>query len=264
MTDRHHAIENGIVVEVVDLHKSFGSLQVLNGISFRMRKGDVLSVIGASGSGKSTLLRCLNNLERPTSGEIYIDGRPMGFRIDSQGRRVADSLRNINRLRQDIGMLFQQFNLWPHMTVLENVIEAPVRVRKIPVADATATAESFLDKVDLLDKRDEYPARLSGGQQQRAAIARALAMNPKVMMFDEPTSSLDPELTGEVLDVMKTLVKEGMTMIVVTHEMAFAREASDRILFLHDGRVEEDGPPDRVFSNPASDRCRAFLAKILN
>ncbi len=168
MTDRHHAIENGIVVEVVDLHKSFGSLQVLKGISFRMRKGDVLSVIGASGSGKSTLLRCLNNLERPTSGEVYIDGRPMGFRIDSQGRRVADSLRNINRLRQDIGMLFQQFNLWPHMTVLENVIEAPVRVRKIPVAEAAATAESFLDKVDLLDKRDEYPARLSGGQQQRA------------------------------------------------------------------------------------------------
>ncbi len=264
MTDRHHATEDGIVVEVVDLHKSFGSLQVLKGIRFRMRKGDVLSVIGASGSGKSTLLRCLNNLERPTSGEVYIDGRPMGFRIDSQGRRVADSLRNINRLRQDIGMLFQQFNLWPHMTVLENVIEAPVRVRKIPVAEAAATAESFLAKVDLLDKRDEYPARLSGGQQQRAAIARALAMNPKVMMFDEPTSSLDPELTGEVLDVMKTLVKEGMTMIVVTHEMAFAREASDRILFLHDGRVEEDGPPDRVFSNPASDRCRAFLAKILN
>ncbi len=264
MTDRHHAIENGLVVEVVDLHKSFGPLQVLNGISFRMRKGDVLSVIGASGSGKSTLLRCLNNLERPTSGEIYIDGRPMGFRIDSQGRRVADSLRNINRLRQDIGMLFQQFNLWPHMTVLENVIEAPVHVRKIPVAEAATAAEGFLDKVDLLDKRDEYPARLSGGQQQRAAIARALAMNPKVMMFDEPTSSLDPELTGEVLDVMKTLVKEGMTMIVVTHEMGFAREASDRILFLHDGRVEEDGPPDRVFSNPASDRCRAFLAKILN
>ncbi len=264
MTDRHHATEDGIVVEVVDLHKSFGSLQVLKGISFRMRKGDVLSVIGASGSGKSTLLRCLNNLERPTSGEVYIDGRPMGFRIDSQGRRVADSLRNINRLRQDIGMLFQQFNLWPHMTVLENVIEAPVRVRKIPVAEAAATAESFLAKVDLLDKRDEYPARLSGGQQQRAAIARALAMNPKVMMFDEPTSSLDPELTGEVLDVMKTLVKEGMTMIVVTHEMGFAREASDRILFLHDGRIEEDGPPDRVFSNPASDRCRAFLAKILN
>ncbi len=264
MADRQHATEDGTVVEVVDLHKSFGSLQVLKGISFRMRKGDVLSVIGASGSGKSTLLRCLNNLERPTSGEVYIDGRPMGFRIDSQGRRVADSLRNINRLRQDIGMLFQQFNLWPHMTVLENVIEAPVRVRKIPVAEAAATAESFLAKVDLLDKRDEYPARLSGGQQQRAAIARALAMNPKVMMFDEPTSSLDPELTGEVLDVMKTLVKEGMTMIVVTHEMAFAREASDRILFLHDGRVEEDGPPDRVFSNPASDRCRAFLAKILN
>ena len=264
MTDRHHATEDGIVVEVVDLHKSFGPLQVLNGISFRMRKGDVLSVIGASGSGKSTLLRCLNNLERPTSGEIYIDGRPMGFRIDSQGGRVADSLRNINRLRQDIGMLFQQFNLWPPMTVLENVIEAPVRVRKIPVAQAKATAESFLEKVELLDKRDEYPARLSGGQQQRAAIARALAMNPKVMMFDEPTSSLDPELTGEVLDVMKTLVKEGMTMIVVTHEMGFAREASDRILFLHDGRVEEDGPPDRVFSNPASDRCRAFLSKILN
>ena len=264
MTDRHHATEDGIVVEVVDLYKSFGSLQVLNGISFRMRKGDVLSVIGASGSGKSTLLRCLNNLERPTSGEIYIDGRPMGFRIDSQGRRVADSLRNINRLRQDIGMLFQQFNLWPHMTVLENVIEAPVRVRKIPVAEAAATAESFLDKVDLLDKRDEYPARLSGGQQQRAAIARALAMNPKVMMFDEPTSSLDPELTGEVLDVMKTLVKEGMTMIVVTHEMGFAREASDRILVLHDGRGAADGPPDRVCSNPASDRCRAFLAKILN
>ena len=263
MSEDHAAPGDGTVVRVVDLHKSFGALEVLCGISFDLQKGDVLSVIGASGSGKSTLLRCLNNLERPTSGEIYIDGRPMGFRIDSQGRRVDDFLRNINILRQEIGMVFQQFNLWPHMTALQNVIEAPLRVRKVPRKEAVAMAEGYLAKVDLIDKRDEYPARLSGGQQQRVAIARALAMNPKVMMFDEPTSSLDPELTGEVLDVMKALVRDGMTMVVVTHEMGFAKEASDRVLFLHDGLVEEDGPPEQVLTNPASERCREFVSKVL-
>ena len=263
ITGEHSAPGDGIVVKVVDLHKSFGQLEVLRGISFDLRKGEVLSVIGSSGSGKSTMLRCLNNLEQPTSGEIYIDMRPMGFRIDSQGRRVADSLRNINVLRQDIGIVFQQFNLWPHMTALQNVIEAPVRVRKVPRKEAVATGERNLAKVGLLDKRDEYPVRLSGGQQQRVAIARALAMNPKVMMFDEVTSALDPELTGEVLDVMKALVQEGMTMVVVTHEMAFARGASDRVLFLHDGLVEEDGPPEQVFAHPKSTRCREFVSSVL-
>ncbi len=249
------------VLRVRDLHKSFGDLEVLKGISFDVFRGDVLSIIGASGSGKSTLLRCLNFLDPPTSGEIYLSGQSMGFRLDRNGRRSTESLSNINRLRQDIGMVFQQFNLWPHMSVLRNITEAPIRVRKLPRNEARDLAEELLKKVNLAEKRDEYPARLSGGQQQRVAIARALAMNPKVMMFDEATSSLDPELTGEVLDVMRGLVREGMTMLVVTHEMGFAREASDRVIFLHEGQIEEDGPPEQVFDDPGSNRCRAFLSK---
>ena len=253
--------ERPVVLRVTDLHKAFGDLKVLNGISFDLYRGNVLSIIGASGSGKSTLLRCLNFLDPPTTGEIYLEGSAMGFRVDKAGRKSADSLSNVNRLRQDIGMVFQQFNLWPHMSVLRNITEAPCRVRKMPKAEARDLAEQLLKKINLLEKRDEYPARLSGGQQQRVAIARALAMNPKVMMFDEATSSLDPELTGEVLDVMRDLGREGMTMLVVTHEMGFAREASDRVIFLHEGLLEEDGPPEQVFDNPISERCRAFLSK---
>jgi ABC-type histidine transport system ATPase subunit len=252
------------IVQVRDVHKRFADLEVIRGISFDLQAGQCLSVIGASGSGKSTLLRCLNHLEQPSAGEVWIAGRPMGFRIGADGRRMPDSLHSINLLRQDIGMVFQQFNLWPHMNVLQNITEAPVRVRGQTLDGAIAAAEELLRKVDLLDKRDEYPARLSGGQQQRVAIARALAMNPLVMMFDEPTSSLDPELTGEVLDVMGTLASEGMTMIVVTHEMGFARRVSDRVIFLHDGRIEEDGPPRRVMDSPSSERCRAFLSRILH
>jgi len=235
---------------------------VLKGISFTVRQGDVLSVIGASGSGKSTLLRCINLLEQPTSGDVYVAGKPMGFRLDEHGRRQPDSLRNVGRLRTEIGMVFQQFNLWPHMTVLGNVMEAPLRVRKLPKAQARRIALDYLRRVDLLDKQDEYPARLSGGQQQRVAIARALAMQPALMLFDEATSSLDPELTAEVLAVMRDLARDGMTMIVVTHEMGFAREVSTRVMFLHDGLIDEEGEPDRVFGSPRSERCRQFLSKV--
>jgi ABC-type histidine transport system ATPase subunit len=222
----------------------------------------VVSLIGASGSGKSTFLRCLNHLETPTSGRIFIDGQPMGIRIDSKGRPRPDSHGNINRMRIDLGMVFQQFNLWPHMTVLGNVIEGPLRVRKMDPAQATEVALRYLKKVDLLSKKDEYPARLSGGQQQRVGIARALAMEPKVLLFDEPTSSLDPELTGEVLNVMRDLSREKRTMIVATHEMGFAQDASDRVLFLNGGAIEEDGPPDQVFRHPKSERCRQFLSSM--
>jgi len=250
------------VVKVVDLHKSFGALEVLKGISFEVHRRDVVSIIGASGSGKSTLLRCVNHLEVPTSGEVRISGRPLGFRLDG-GRRRPDSLAGINRIRMDIGMVFQQFNLWPHMTVLQNVMEAPVYVRRLPAAEARDIAMGNLAKVDLLDKRDECPARLSGGQQQRVAIARALAMQPKVMLFDEPTSSLDPELTAEVLAAMRDLARDGMTMMVVTHEMGFAREVSTNVIFLHDGRIEEEGDADHVLTKPRSERCRQFLSRVL-
>jgi ABC-type histidine transport system ATPase subunit len=251
------------VIKVVDLRKSFGALAVLKGISFELERGAVLSVIGASGSGKSTLLRCLNHLEPPSAGEVWVGGQPIGFRIAPDGSRRPDSEAAIGRRRIELGMVFQQFNLWPHLTVLGNVIEAPVHVRKLSRSAATELARHFLAKVDLLDKQHEYPARLSGGQQQRVAIARALAMQPTVMLFDEPTSSLDPELTGEVLSAMRGLARDGMTMIVVTHEMGFAREASSRVMFLHNGMIEEDGPPERVFASPASERCRQFLSKVL-
>ncbi len=247
-------------IRVIDVHKRFGALEVLKGVSFEVHKGNVVSMIGASGSGKSTLLRCINHLETPDAGDILIEGESLCYRAEGSQRKLRP-LAEINRIRRDLGTVFQQFNLWPHMTVLGNVIEAPVRVRGLPRAEAKALGEACLAKVHLAEKADEYPARLSGGQQQRVAIARALAMQPKVMLFDEPTSSLDPELTDEVLAVMRELAAEGTTMIVVTHEMGFAREVSDRVIFLYDGLIEEEGAPDDMFTAPKSERFRQFVSR---
>jgi ABC-type histidine transport system ATPase subunit len=256
--------ESRPIVECRNLRKAFGANEVLRGISFEIPSGVVLSVIGASGSGKSTFLRCLNFLEQPTSGEVFLDGEPMGIRLGKDGRFTRDSPANIARMRAQIGMVFQQFNLWPHMTALENVTEALRQVKGMKRAEAIEIGRQFLGKVNLSDKADAYPARLSGGQQQRVAIARALAMQPKVLLFDEATSALDPELTGEVLDVMRALAEEGMTMVVVTHEMRFAKDVSDRVIFLHEGLIEEDGVPADVFGNPASERCRRFLSSVVH
>jgi ABC-type histidine transport system ATPase subunit len=244
-------------IRVVDLHKRFGTLEVLKGISFDVHRGTVLSMIGASGSGKSTLLRCINRLETPSAGDVLIEGESLCLR-DGRPRTSAE----VNRIRRDLGMVFQQFNLWPHMTVLENVIEAPRHVRGLSRKAARELGEACLRRVHMLDKAGAYPARLSGGQQQRVAIARALAMQPKVMLFDEATSSLDPELTEEVLAVMRELARDGTTMIVVTHEMAFAREVSDHVMFLHNGVVEEQGPPAALFGAPQSERLRQFLSRV--
>jgi ABC-type histidine transport system ATPase subunit len=243
-------------IRVTDLHKQFGAAAVLKGISFDVHRGTVLSMIGASGSGKSTLLRCINRLETPSRGDVLIEGESLCSR-DGKPRSQAE----INRIRRNLGMVFQQFNLWPHMTVLENVMEAPRRVRGLSRGQAREIATASLERVRLTDKANAYPAHLSGGQQQRVAIARALAMQPKVMLFDEATSSLDPELTEEVLAVMRDLAREGTTMIVVTHEMAFAREVSDEVMFLHDGLVEEQGPPTALFEAPRSERLRQFLSR---
>jgi ABC-type histidine transport system ATPase subunit len=251
-------------IRAAEIHKRFGALEVLKGVSFDVHRAQVVSMIGASGSGKSTLLRCINHLEVPTSGEVFIDGEPLGSVEGRDGKRRPRPLREINRMRRDLGVVFQQFNLWPHMSVLGNVVEAPIRVRGMGRREATELARECLARVRLLDKADAYPARLSGGQQQRAAIARALAMRPKVMLFDEPTSSLDPELKDEVLGVMRQLAQDGTTMIVVTHEMGFAREVSDKVLFLHNGLIEEEGPPNELFTRPRSERCRQFLSKYLN
>jgi len=240
------------VVKITDLHKSFGNLHVLKGVSLEVSKGEVVAMIGPSGSGKSTLLRCINHLEAPTSGQIYIEGNLFPHRESE-----------INRVRAEIGMVFQMFNLWPHMTVLNNIIEAPVRVKKMPREKAVEIAQNLMKKIGLSEKINEYPARLSGGQQQRVAIARALAMQPKVMLFDEVTSALDPELVGEVLEVMKLLAEEGMTMIVVTHEMQFAREVADRIVFLAEGLIAESGPPEVIFSAPSHPKTKQFLARVL-
>lgn len=252
------------IIRVENLHKRFGDLEVLKGIDLEVDRGDVVCMIGASGSGKSTFLRCVNFLEEPTEGKIYIEGQLMGLKELPDGRLMKDSQANINRMRAEIGMVFQLFNLWPHKTVLGNVIEAPMVVRKQSRDEAVAIGEDLLDKVGILEKKDEFPSCLSGGQQQRVAIARALAMNPQIMMFDEATSALDPELVGEVLEVMRQLASEGMTMLVVTHEMGFAREVSDRVIFLHDGQVEEDATPEVIFSSPKSDRTRQFLRKVLH
>ena len=248
---------------VEDLHKSFGSVEVLRGISLSANDHDVVSILGSSGSGKSTLLRCINLLETPDSGRVYVKGELIRMREGSRGSLVPEDSRQVERIRAKLAMDFQQFNLWSHLTVLQNVIEAPVHVLRVPRAEAVERAEEELRRVGMHDRRDYYPAHLSGGQQQRAAIARALAMQPEVILFDEPTSALDPELVGEVLRVMRGLAEEGRTMLVVTHEMGFARDVSARVMFLHEGRLEESGKPDEVFENPRSERFRQFLAGTL-
>ncbi|MFZ5942824.1 MAG: amino acid ABC transporter ATP-binding protein [Bacillota bacterium] len=240
------------MIVVNDLYKSFGSLQVLKGITERIKPQEVVCVIGPSGSGKSTFLRCINLLETPTSGEIIINDRS-----------ITDPKNDINKIREDVGMVFQRFNLFPHMTALENITLAPIKVRGLSQKEAEERAHTLLAKVGLTDKANVYPDALSGGQQQRVAIARALAMRPKVMLFDEPTSALDPEMVGEVLAVMKDLAQEGMTMVVVTHEMGFAREVGDRVLFMDEGIIVEQGTPVNIFNNAQSERTRAFLSKIL-
>jgi ABC-type histidine transport system ATPase subunit len=249
-------------LEVRDLHKRFGPLEVLKGVSVSANEGDVIALIGASGSGKSTLLRCLNLLEIPDSGDVWVQGELIKMKAGRHGQEPADR-KQVDRIRTKLGMVFQSFNLWSHMTVLENVIEAPVHVLGLTRAEATARAEAILDKVGIADKRGHYAAHLSGGQQQRAAIARALAMEPEVMLFDEATSALDPELVGEVLKVIRDLADEGRTMLLVTHEMGFAREVASEVIYLHEGRIEEQGPPAQVFENPKSERCRQFLASNL-
>ena len=240
------------MIKVENLHKHFGELEVLKGIDYEIHEKEVVCVIGPSGSGKSTFLRCMNLLEEVTDGAIYIEGK-----------KINDPSNNINEIRADVGMVFQQFNLFPHMTVLDNITMAPMQIRKMSKKDAEKLALELLDKVGLRAKADNFPQQLSGGQQQRVAIARALAMKPKIMLFDEPTSALDPEMVNEVLDVMKALAVEGMTMVVVTHEMGFAREVGDRVLFMDGGYIVEEGLPEEVFGNPQNDRTKAFLGKVL-
>ena len=239
------------MIDIENLRKSFGDVEVLKGIDLTIKEKEVVVIIGPSGSGKSTLLRCMNYLEEPTSGKVSVDSI------------VLDGEANINKVREEVGMVFQRFNLFPHMTVLDNIMLAPIKVRHITKAEAEDTARKLLARVGLADKADAYPSQLSGGQQQRVAIARALAMKPKVMLFDEPTSALDPEMVGEVLDVMRKLAEEGMTMVIVTHEMGFAREVGDRLLFVDDGRIIEQGDPKEVFEHPQEERTRLFLSKVL-
>ena len=239
------------MIEIKNLQKSFDELQVLKGIDLNVNEGEVVVIIGPSGSGKSTLLRCINYLEEPTGGEIIVDGIPLNGEA------------NINKVREEVGMVFQRFNLFPHMSVLDNITLAPQKVKHIDKAEAEKTAHDLLNRVGLSDKADSFPEQLSGGQQQRVAIARALAMNPKVMLFDEPTSALDPEMVGEVLDVMKSLAESGMTMVIVTHEMGFAREVGTRLLFVDGGYIVEQGKPKEVFENPKEERTKLFLSKVL-
>ena len=250
------------IVRCVDVHKRFGKLEVLRGVNLDVGRGEVVVVIGPSGSGKSTLLRCINHLERLDFGHIYVDGELVGYR-EKNGKLIEDSEREIARKRAAIGMVFQRFNLFPHLTALGNVVEAPIRVKKVRRSEAEAQGRELLARVGLEDKVDEHPARLSGGQQQRVAIARALAMQPKLMLFDEPTSALDPELVGEVLDVMKALAADGMTMIVVTHEMGFAREVASRAVFMDAGVVVEEGTPHQLLLSPQHERTKSFLSRIL-
>ncbi len=253
-------MEQLATLEVQNLCKRFGSNEVLKGINLTANKGDVVSIIGSSGSGKSTFLRCINLLETPTSGDVYVHGELIRMKSDKRGERIPEDQKQVARIRSRLAMVFQGFNLWSHMTVLQNIIEVPVHVLKIPRDEAIAKAEALLHRVGLYERRDYYPGHLSGGQQQRAAIARALAVDPEVMLFDEPTSALDPELVGEVLSVMRGLAEEGRTMLVVTHEMAFARDVSNRVMFLHQGRVEEEGDPKVLFANPKSERFRQFIS----
>lgn len=249
-------------VQVTDLHKSFGEFHVLKGISMTAHSGDVVAIIGGSGSGKSTLLRCINMLEIPSGGEIAVHGETIALKETAMGGMRPANMKQLRVIRQRLAMVFQSFNLWQHMTVLQNVIEVPTQVLGVSKDAAIAEAERLLERVGLSEKRDVYPAFLSGGQQQRAAIARALAVDPKVMLFDEPTSALDPELVGEVLAVIKDLAEEGRTMLLVTHEMNFAREVANRIIFLHNGKIEEEGPPEDVLGAPKSERLKKFLSTI--
>ena len=239
------------MIEIKGLRKAFGADEVLKGIDLSIDEKEVVVIIGPSGSGKSTLLRCMNHLEEPTAGEVVVDGITLS------------SEANINKVREEVGMVFQRFNLFPHMTVLENIMLAPMKVKHTARDEAEKTARELLARVGLAEKADAYPDNLSGGQQQRVAIARALAMRPKVMLFDEPTSALDPEMVGEVLDVMRALANEGMTMVIVTHEMGFAREVGDRLLFVDEGRIIESGAPREVFEHPKEERTRSFLSKVL-
>ncbi len=250
------------MVRAVDVQKRFGRLEVLRGVTMDVERGEVVVVIGPSGSGKTTFLRCINHLERVDSGHIYVDGELVGYR-EKNGRLVEDREAEVARKRAAIGMVFQRFNLFPHLTALGNVVEAPMRVKKLPRRQADELGRGLLQKVGLAEKVNAYPAQLSGGQQQRVAIARALAMQPKLMLFDEATSALDPELIGEVLEVMKSLAREGMTMIVVSHEMGFARDVADRIVFMDGGVIVEEGPPEELFARPLQPRTQAFLSKIL-
>lgn len=259
---RRESQEGLDMIVLENIHKSFGTLDVLKGIDLQVVKGEVVCVIGPSGSGKSTLLRCINHLERITTGKILIDGEVMDERKDNHDLQKIHT-KKVLELCAEVGMVFQRFNLFPHMTALQNVMEAPVQVRKTPKEQAAAEARALLEKVGLADKIDEYPSRLSGGQQQRVAIARALAMKPKVMLFDEPTSALDPELVGEVLEVMKSLATDHMTMIVVTHEMGFARDVASRVIFMDEGRIVEESSPEEIFTNPKHERTKAFLSRIL-
>jgi polar amino acid transport system ATP-binding protein len=250
------------VVEVTDLHKWFGRNEVLKGISMMVKQREVVVVCGPSGSGKTTFIRCVNHLEKIQQGRIVVNGHLIGYR-EENGKLVADKERNIARQRQEIGMVFQRFNLFPHKTALGNIIEAPIQVRGVPEDEAIEMGRKLLARVGLAHKEEDYPAQLSGGQQQRVAIARALAMRPAVMLFDEPTSALDPEMIGEVLEVMKELAREGMTMIVVSHEMGFAREVADRIVMMDEGLIIEEGTPEHFFTNPQQERTKSFLSKIL-
>ncbi|MBX7272254.1 MULTISPECIES: ABC transporter ATP-binding protein [Stutzerimonas stutzeri subgroup] len=247
-------------LEIRNLHKRYGDLEVLKGISLTARDGDVISILGSSGSGKSTFLRCINLLENPHEGEILVAGEQLKLKRDKQGDLVAADGKQLNRIRSELGFVFQNFNLWPHMTILDNIIEAPRRVLGQSKAEATEVAEALLAKVGIDDKRHVYPNQLSGGQQQRAAIARTLAMQPKVILFDEPTSALDPEMVQEVLAVIRSLAEEGRTMLLVTHEMNFAKQVSSEVVFLHQGLVEEQGTPEQVFDNPQSARCKQFMS----
>ena len=249
-----------IALDLQDIHKSFGSLAVLKGVSLTAYDGDVISILGSSGSGKSTLLRCINLLEKPNQGRIIIGNDELILKPSKSGELQAADIKQLEHLRARVGFVFQNFNLWPHKTIIDNIIEGPIQVLKIKKDQAISDAEKLLDKVGLLDKKDAYPANLSGGQRQRVAIARALAMKPQVLLFDEPTSALDPELVNEVLAVMRELAAEGRTMLIVTHEMRFARDVSSKVVFIHQGVIEEIGTPEQVFDHPKSQRVKDFMA----
>lgn len=262
MTKDNTTNSSPIVLETKNIHKSFGSLEVLKGISLCAHKGDVISILGSSGSGKSTFLRCINLLERPEQGDIILNGDKLKFKQTRHGREPANR-KQLAYFRAKLSMVFQSFNLWSHLTIMENMVEAPIQVLGISKDEAHERAEKLLKKVGMWDKRDNHPIQLSGGQQQRVAIARALAMEPEVLLFDEPTSALDPELVGDVLKIMRDIANEGSTMIIVTHELAFAREVSDKIVFLHQGQIEEVGTPDEFFNETKSERVKQFLSNNL-